>query len=559
MVETAFTPLKYKRLKETHPEYDVAYWCELRALYEGGRKLLRNPEVFDRLFPRHAGETDTSYQERKKRAFYVNHLGTVIDFVVAGLAQDPARLLPPGAKPGIEVQLEEFYASFAEDCSPPGGAEQSFADLLRENGRTGLLLGRWWTLVDLPRPPRDPGAAPESEADQRAAGLLDGYAVELAPECVLDWERDETSGELLWAMVRTRSCRRLSPAVARDTVRDEYRYYTRAGWALYVVEYSKDQSAAGAKKPPGDDEEVAIADQGSHSFGRVPVLGGEMPPGLWLGNKLHSLAVEYLNKSCGLSWAETKDLLQVLYEFLAPELPGIDQPISEAQTDPKRADRKPRAPGIAQIRGKDDRAEYVGPETAGFVHSLESLRMLREDIYRVTYQAALGEDNKGALVRRSADSKKLDHAGTNVVLGSVGTKLRDHGAVVVNTVAVGRGDLQAEGEKYSVAGMERFDVVELADQIEQAIALEAVSVPSATYQRRRKLRLVRADLGDDATADVMKQVERELEQAITQDALTAPALPPGAAPDDDQGDDDQGDDPDDQAAPPPGKAARGKR
>lgn len=516
--------LKYRRLKQTHPEYDGGYWREIRALYEGGKRLLRDPTLIEQLFPRQPGETAESYGARKAVIFYVSHLGTIIDFIVAGLATDPARLVPPAdesAKEGERPTLEEFYAEFEKDCSPVGGEKQPFAELLRDVARTGLLLGRWWTLVDLPKAPAD-APAPRTEKEQIDAGLLEGYAVEIAPECVLDWERDEVSGELLWANVRTRHCRRADMTSARDVIRDEYRYYTRDAWALYVVEYSKDKSVPSAKLEPDDDKDIAPTTEGTHTMGRVPVIPGALPVGLWAGNKLHSLAVEYLQKSNALSWAQTRALFPILYEFLGSELPGTDTPISEAQTNPKRADARPKGVGIAQIRGQDDDAKYVAPPTEAFVHASTSLKELREDMYRVTYQMALAEDNTGAVIKRSADSKKLDHTSTNVVLGKVGTHVRNHGDIVVNTVAIGRKD----DDGYTTAGMEKFDVAELAEQIEQAIAIETVSIPSATYQKKRKLRLVRTDLGDEATPEVMKEVEKELAGAITQDALEMAPVDP---------------------------------
>jgi len=84
----AAVEIEYRLLKKRHVDCDIEYWNEIRALYEGGKALLRNPEIFNKIFPRHADEPDKIWQERKRRAFYVNHLSTVIDLIVAGLACD---------------------------------------------------------------------------------------------------------------------------------------------------------------------------------------------------------------------------------------------------------------------------------------------------------------------------------------------------------------------------------------------------------------------------------------------------------------------------------------
>jgi hypothetical protein len=509
-------PLSYGRLKATSEEYDLAYWQELRALYEGGKTLLRHPEVFRRLFPRHANETDLVYEERCRRAYYVADFATIIDFIVAGLSGDPIRLLPPGADEapaGTAPELDEFYEAFLEDCSPPGGKRQAFHELLKEAATTGLLLGRWWTLTDLPA--SDPTAPPPAdEAEQRSRGLLDPYAVQVEPECVLDWDA-EANGAINWAIMRSVSKRRRTPDEERDIVREEYRLYTAEGWALYVVEWSANPKRE--KPKPEDDAMIPVEAFGPHSFGRVPLVLHKLPIGLWAGNKLFSIAVEYLNKSCGLSWAEYKDLYQQLYEFLGQELPGIDREVSTKQEDPNRARRQPRGPGHVQERGQDDKAEYVGPDTTGMVHSAERLVRIREDMYRVTYQMALTQDQTGALAQRSEKSRKLDASATDIVQCAIGRELREHAVEVVDTAAVGRGDKPG----YDAAGYEQFSSVDLTELIEQAMTIETISIPSATYQKTRKLRLVRADLGDEATPELMKKVESELEGAITQDQLQA--------------------------------------
>jgi hypothetical protein len=512
-------PLKYRDLKRTHPEYDHAYWQELRALYEGGKALLKNPEVFLRLFPRHEYETDKAFQERCRRAYYVNHLGTIIDFMVAGLGQDPARIAPPDAEAGAEVELEPFWEAFQKDCSAPGGKKQPFDRLLREQARSGLLLQKIWTLVDFPRAPD--GFVPQSKADETEAGLDRGYAVAVPPENVIDWEVGPDGG-LLWAMQRECVRPRSDLAGGRDLRKVTFTLWTREGWGRYVIEYTPKEVAEApgfsgqVLKEPEDDAIIPVV-VGKHSCGRVPLVLTELPSGLWAGNKLYSMAVEYLNKSCGLSWAECKVLFASLYEFLGQELPGVDTPISTAQQDPSRAKRNARGPGIVQVRGKDDRAEFISPPTEGYAHTAESLKTLREDMYRVTYQMALAEDNTGAVIKRSEGSKEKDHAATGVVLEAVGEHMRDHGTEVVETCEAGRGE---EVGGHVVMGMASFDVLDVGQAIEKAVMIETMSIPSATYQVARKLDLVRADRGEMATPEFMEQVEKDLKGAITQDQFT---------------------------------------
>lgn len=510
--------IPYKLLQKRHDECDVEYWREIRALYEGGKALLRNPEVFEKLFPRHAGEPLKIYEERKRRAYYVNHLATVIDQLVAGLACDELKMIPPG---GTSATPDAFYSAYLADCSKPGGDRQSFMDLMLDQAKTALLLGRCWTIDDLPVAPADETL--DSEAAQRKAGLLNVYSAAIPPECVLDWD-EGGDGKLAWVKTCFTTRRQLDPFSAKVTTREEYTFYFPDRWARWVVEYIEGSED---KKQPQQEDLVTAAAAAEHSFGRVPVIRLVLPPGVWAGNKIHSLAVEYLNKSCGLSWAEYRSLFAQLYEFLGTEVAGVDSPINEHQSNPNRAEG-PRGVGYVQVRGQDDSAEYVSPPADAFAHSAESIKRLEEAMFRITYQIALAEDNSGAVIRRSAESKQLDHAVTKVAVQAIGKRINGHACLVVDTAAVGRGDLKPGESGWTATGFEGYEAADVGTLIDQSVSLEAVSVPSATYQRARKLRLAKADLGQDATPEMVASIEEELKQAITQDQLAVAQIPPPA-------------------------------
>jgi hypothetical protein len=503
-------PVKYGLLKAKHPQYCEQYWHDLRALYAGGREMLCDDAVMERLFPKHDGETADSYAERRRRAFYVNHLGTLIDLIVAGLSTDPARIeAKDGKKP------DEWWKEFSKDVSPPRGITQTFNSLMSELMRTALLLGRSWALIDLPRM----ATAATSLADQQATGALDAYAAEVRPESVLDWECDE-SGELTLAVHFQSQRVRKNIQSVRNVQREIYTVYTRDSWTRYVVDRTDGQPGK------GNDDLIEPQEHGDHTFGEVPLLMHEFPAALWLGNKVYALAADYMNKSCGLSFSEFRSLNQQLYEFLGPEMPGIDTPISSAQQDSGRARKRRSGLGIVQERGADDRAEFIGPSTAGYTHALESLKQREDSIYSTTYQAALSQDTSGAMIRRSAESKSMDAQSTSIVLEAIGEKECDFANRIIERVALARGDEPV----YECCGLEEFEVGELSSYIDTAVAVDSMDIPSATYQIARKRRLAIADLGDDATPEVIAAIDNELKQAITQDQLTSvSAFPPQPA------------------------------
>src|SRR5882762_971408 len=87
-------PIKYKNLKQCNPRVNLMRLKILHALYRGGACLLENATVMGQIFPKYTYENDNVYLERKSRAFYENLFALVINQMAAGLAQDPARMVP---------------------------------------------------------------------------------------------------------------------------------------------------------------------------------------------------------------------------------------------------------------------------------------------------------------------------------------------------------------------------------------------------------------------------------------------------------------------------------
>lgn len=529
--------IEYRALQKRHAECDLEYWRELRALYEGGKALLRNPEILDKIFPRHADEPQGIYEERKRRAFYVPQLSTVIDKIIAELACDEIKMAPPGQVKGEPVELDDFWQAYLKDCSPPGGERQSFGELTLEQARTGLLLGRAWTLDEMPASPE---VAPTSEGEQRAAGQLRAYSCQVPPECVLDWD-DGKDGALRWAKTCFVARHQEDPFTPRVLVHETYTVYTADRWFRFEVVYDADQARQGGDtlRKPQPQDKVPSAAEGQHSFARVPLIRMRVPPGLWAGNKLHSLAIEYLNKSCGLSWAEYKALFAQLYEFLAPALPGIDSPINEHQEDSARARRQPRGPGLVQERGSEDRAEYVSPPTESFEHAAKGIDRVEEAMYRVMYQMALAEDNSGAVIRRSADSKEIDHSVSRIIARAVGKQARAHAVDVVDTAAIGRGDMKPGAEGWTASGMEGAEDGDVGVRVEQAVVLEGVAIPSPTFQRVWKKGLARRLVAGDATEEELRLIDDEIEENVTAEDHSGAPAPAKVEPEPDDDDQDE--------------------
>lgn len=536
-------------LNRKHPEYDADYWKTCRALYSGGRKMLRDVNLLRVIFPQHRNESEDVWMERVKRAFYVSYPGEILDYMLSGLMASP--IVMSQDEEDEQATGDPYYADFFADVSPAGGKQMSFQRLMREQILSALLFRRAWTQVDFPAVGDLDPTDLTSEAEQTELGLLDAYALPVDPEAVYDWEEDGT-GELTWALVCVETAARASVLASRDVVTRTYTIYDRERWCRYAITYNK-------KTPPKEDQAVPLVAEGAHSFERVPLLRLELPEGLWMMNKLASLAIEFFNKRCALAWAEYKSLFQERYEFETQQ-----DPMSMGAglaADPNRALNQVHGLGYTQVRDARDRVEFVGPSSEPFKVALESLKDLRDEMHRITYQTALSFDNSAAALGRSGDSKAQDKASHAVMLMGLGEYVREHAEEVMRTISVGRQEPDVE---WSAIGMNRFDTTSSMDMILGAEKLELISIPSPTFQRRYKFAIAKqtlADLGDEATEEDLEKIEEELEENLTPEVLGAGPLggtPPPVVELDAEGNPIEAEEDEEGEAPPPPPANGGR-
>lgn len=491
--------IPYKRLSQVrNPDYQAGYWEKIRALYAGGQKLLGNKKLLETVFPRHLKEPDWLYDERRKRAFYIPYVGQLIDFIVAALSSHEVELTSTGSS-------DSYYEVFADNLAKPGGTRMSLQQLLRQQILTALLLKRAWTLIDLPKANNGAGATrPLNRADEDALGLRSAYAVVIEPECVLDWERDEESGELLWVLLCSTTRKRTTLDMARDHVVETYTHYTSTDWTRYVVEY--DEKDGQPVNQPKDEALVNPSDGGPHSFGRVPLVCLELDDGLWAGGKIESIATEHFNKRCALSWGQYKSLFQ----FIAVNLQGPtpNDPISE---DTGRATNQIVGAGKVWVGAEKDQIRYVSPDAEPFKVAMEDLAALRDEMHRVLHQMALSQPNSAAALQRSAESKQVDQAATTVVLKRLGQICREYAVDVFEMVSFGRGESDIE---WTAIGMDDFDELSSTAFVDEALNVEGLDIPSESFWCDYKYDLVRK-LRPSASDDELDRYYAELKKNVT--------------------------------------------
>jgi len=431
---------------------------------------------------------------------------------------------PPPPKPVVKIvekKTDPYWTELMENATAPsddGSSVKSYDQVIRDAAVEALVTGWSWLQTDLPKPGEEEYVA-TSLAEQEKSGALRAYVVPWSTDSVTDWE--EQNGKLLW--VRTYCCviPADDPSQPRNKKIHTWTLWTATSWGKYTLEEVQNQAM------PNDEHPIQLAEKGTHSFGRVPwtrldlaCYGGAH---LHVGDIIESLCRNYFNRANGESFQWTQYYYQQLYEFLGPEIAGIDTVVSEAQQDSARAKRT-RAPGEVHVRGAEDRAEFIGPNMGGADVGQKALQEIRDAILRVVAQMALAQDTSGAMLRRSADSKRQDSVAQEIVLGALGKKLVTMANAVVKLLAMGRGDDVEEAPK--MVGYENFNVMDTEAVINQNVLVEGVDIPSATYQIERKFILASSHLGDNASAETKLKIKQELAQSITQDQLTKPQLPP---------------------------------
>lgn len=512
-------PIKLKRLQACHPSLNVERVMMLKALYRGGKSLLGDGAIMNRVFPSYTYESANVYEERKSRAFYENMFALVVNQVSAGLAQDPLRWRQ--AAPGVESEetppIEDPYwldlLKNATALSDDGSSTRSLDQVMRDVAVEALVTGWGWTQSELPAP--DDEFPPSTLAEQEASGALRAYLVPWPTECVTDW--CEKAGHLLWVRTYQTETPSDDPAMDRDSTRHVWTIWERDSKTIYELVQNKEK-----QQLPGLETLIAPLREEKHSFGRVPWtrldLTARAGTHLHVGDAIESLCRSYFNRQNGESFQWTQFCFQQLYEFLGPEVPGVDTMISESQTDPSRARRR-RAPGVVHVRGKDDRAEFVGPQMDGAEAGRNALQDARDAILRVTAQMALAQDTSGAMLRRSADSKRQDSVAQEIVLGAIGKRLIVAARSSVALLAAGRGDSEPPPEPQ---GYERFNTTDSETLANEDLVLESINIPSARFQIERKYQLAAARLGDNASAEHLEEIREQLEAGITQDQFVMP-------------------------------------
>jgi hypothetical protein len=427
-----------ENINREHPDYIArkAMWKQYKDLYAGGEQLRLNACEY---LVRRQKEPGQVYEERLRRVFYENYVGSIVDWYAATLMRREPMLQFEGSDAGAKG----FYNLLSVDCDLKG---TSLHEFFRQRFVQVMVCGSSFVVVDFPKA----GGVAQTRAEEDASGRSRAYLTEYAADEVINWNYDETGG-LDWVVIRTSCLQQSKVTDAKWEKETRWIYYDRENYQVF--------------RKTGEAQAIELTDTGRHGLAaqrRVPVFEMKVSEGLWLVNKAGLLQLEHFNKSNALSWALTMGLFASPVVYSDKEW---NQVVGESY--------------FIQL-GKDDRFGWTEPEGKVYQIAADNLVRLKDEIYRVCYLMNQAEQAKGGFIAASGLSKQIDSAVTQEVLRAYGAMVKDAMKQVLWAIAEARQDEVT----IDVSGIDEFDIGDFGSDLDDAKKLLELGIASETLKKQ---------------------------------------------------------------------------
>lgn len=488
-------PILYKVLAHTtHCEYNAPLWRKVSLLAEAGYALkARASEIIER----HPSEKLASYMFRLKAVAPMAYFGMLLEYLIGALFKEGLEVVEADASGATKA--DAFYSEFQSNANRRG---DGFQAVLREAIRSALLHRRGWVQVDMPPP-----VAAANRAEEEAQGGGKPYAFAVPCEAILDW--GEADGKIAWLVKCVTRQERPSPFEPLPEKHDEFTVWTIENGKAYFRRYRSEPYKG--DEPPSENSELRLVNEGTTTFEAIPFVYLELPPGMWMGNKVGPLAEEHYNRRSDLVGAMGPSLRELPYIKRGPEIPQIGGGISATQTDPSRGEdamQEGSSGGVVQI-GYQDELGFAGPSGVAFELAAKQLDDLKREIFGVVHAMSLAAPDTAAVRAASAKSKREDHKATQIVLAALGEKARKL-AVDVYTLVT---DARDEDYTWTAVGLEEFDIVDTEAMLKEAETLEVVDIPSETFHVEHLTRLA-LNVVSHVDSATKQQIAKELKTGV---------------------------------------------
>lgn len=219
-------------LKKQHPIYNqsIESWRFFWQSYVGGKDYFNDKNLFQ-----HSRETKQKFEERLKRAYYLNYAGAIIETYIAHLSKQP---------PLTEVKNTE-WEGFTKNVDR---RQDALAEFRREVQIAAMVLGHTFVIVDKPM------GDFKSKKEENESGLP--FFVHVYPWDVLDWDIDQF-GEPNWVKIREVDNREVAELGAQKKKNQAKGFLTRVWWRDVWALF---------------DSEGKEVENGTNDLGRVPIV-----------------------------------------------------------------------------------------------------------------------------------------------------------------------------------------------------------------------------------------------------------------------------------------------
>lgn len=450
------------------PHEDYATWLSTLAMYEhlysGGAVFKANATKY--LYRRHR-EPNEIYQERLSRAFYENHIGSIIDWYASTLFHREPIIT---AESPFESVRKYFY-SFVHNCD---GKNTSLTNFMRSRMIETLVYGKAYIQLEFPTS----SYKAKSRSEEVQLGLDCGYMVSHHPLDVINWSHDE-KGNLNLIVIRNHG---------EDNANSRSRKAQTETFLVYTPEeYLK------VEKAIGSEEDARVLYRGTHpgsAEGIVPFVSIGLSEGMWLMNKSAHLQLEHFNKTNSLAWSLGMALYATPVIYSKREWKSTIGESYYIHLDP------------------EDKFGWTEPEGNVYRIAMENLHRLQEELYRTCYLTGQSRGWLNGSQSMSAESKKADNYITQEVLRGLGDTAKDAMKHVLSLLA----RIRREQVVLAISGLDAFDVGDLEAEVIEVEKLLSLNIKSKTLVKQLHKKLALRFVAD-ANETTKQAIAQEIEES----------------------------------------------
>ncbi|UDQ98960.1 hypothetical protein AAEX28_02455 [Lentisphaerota bacterium WC36G] len=382
------------------PNYDIIFsrtsplykeknqsWCDSASAYDGGEQHIKRALI------KHQSETNGKFDERKKRAFYLNYPRKIANLITNYLfSTAPTR-------DGVNIDVEADFDRLGRNAN----------EIMRQVSLTKNIFRTGYVLVE------NVAISGNVDLKTKKEQKLRPYVRVLNPFQVTDYCVGE-DGLFEWCIVREEILDNKDP-LAEPVTKERRRLWTRKDWKLF----EKDSK----------NSEIKLIKEATHALGMVPIIQFSDVDSYTVNNNIHwfedlvRISNAILNNG---SEAQMNIIMQMFGMLIVPEsfaqinseddqLNDIDDesdelaPLPSSRTTPLETDESEFAQKLDRFTAIVESAEekgtsrYISPGGAENKTIREENVMLKNEMFDIVGLALQSSSNAA----QSGYSKSWDH------------------------------------------------------------------------------------------------------------------------------------------------------